>query len=69
MKSLIAVAIVAASLAAVSAPANAFTFGGGQITVSGPEIVQVGWRCGPFRHFDSQIGRCVWNHRHWRWHY
>lgn len=61
MKTLIAVATIAAGLASVSAPANAFPLLNGQVTAGGPEIVQVGWRCGPHRHWSWRRHHCVWN--------
>jgi len=68
MKSLIAAVALAATIGAVAAPANAFPFVNGQLTIAGPEVTQVGWRCGPFRHFDPRFGRCVANfHPRWHW--
>jgi len=63
MKSIIAVAAVAAGLACVSAPANAFPLVPGQVAINNDDVTEVGWRCGPFRHWSFRLHRCVWNHR------
>ena len=63
MKSILVAAALAGLLGSVSAPANAFPLVTGQVTIANDDVTEVGWRCGPFRHFDWRIHRCVWNHR------
>ena len=63
MKSLIAVAAVASSLAAFSVPANAFPLVTGGISIHTNDVTDVGWRCGFFKHWSEDLHRCVFNDR------
>ena len=52
--------LAAATLAAV--PASAAPLGSLKSGIStDTSVVQVGWRCGPRRHWSPRWGRCVWN--------
>lgn len=64
MKSLMTIAAVAGLIASASAPANAFPLLTGAVTVENPNVVDVGWRCGPHRHWSWRLHRCVRNGHH-----
>ena len=64
MKIVITIAALAGLLASVSMPASAMPLVPGEVSVGDPNLKEVGWRCGPGRHFAWRLDRCV---RNWRY--
>ena len=62
MKTFLAVTALAGLFAAVSAPANAFPWASGHVTIgTNNAVTDVGWRCGPHRHWSFWRHSCVLN--------
>jgi hypothetical protein len=62
MRMLLTIAAFAGVLAAAAAPANAVPMPTGSVAIdAGSQATEVGWRCGPHRHWSWRLHRCVVN--------